>query len=217
MRSSVASAISLVIRSSTTMTSAAAQNTRRSAPGAGTQRRLPSSSFSLQVMQSRACGSASSRSKLISCAALMAVPELVRGAVQPPQRLVHVPEVAAFLRGEEKLLLPLHGVGALIGHVERVGREVAVGRLQRRVEGLVVVAQLLHDAGPLLEQALLQMCQLFLVHSPSMGCGPAPFRPSCVVALPPPPRVRRCPPAAPDPAPERGRPARAAGPASRPG
>ncbi len=213
-----ASAITLVIRSRTTMTSAAARTpgARRRAP---TQRRFPSSSFSLHVMQSRACGSASSRSKLISCAALVAVPELVGRAVEPAQRLVHVPEVAALLRGEEELLLPLHGVGALIGHVERVGRQVAVGRLERRVERLVVIAELLHDAGPLLQEPLLQMRQLLLVHSLIRGVWSGPRlagRPRDV-ALPPPPPVRRSRPPVPGPVPERASPARTGGRASRPG
>src|SRR5205085_8931856 len=69
---------------------------------------------------------------------------------------------------EEELLLPLHRVGSLIRHMERIGGEVAIGGLQRGIEGLVVVAQLLHDTGTFLHQALLQMGQLFLVHYSSM-------------------------------------------------
>src|SRR2546430_7195012 len=61
-------------------------------------------------------------------AALLALAEFLRRLEQAPQGLVHVPEVAPFLRGEQEGLLALHGVGALIRHVERVAREVAVGR-----------------------------------------------------------------------------------------
>src|SRR2546422_11314906 len=50
-------------------------------------------------------------------------------------------------------------------HVERVARQVAVGRLEARVEGLVVVAELLHHAAPLFQQPLLEMGQLFLVEA----------------------------------------------------
>ena len=68
-----------------------------------------------------------------------------------------MPEVAPFLGGEEELLLPFHRVGPLVRHVERIGGEIAIGGLQRRVEGLIVETQLLHDAGPLLHEALLEM------------------------------------------------------------
>src|SRR5204863_4436922 len=62
-------------------------------------------------------------------------------------------------------LLALHRVGALIGHVEGVAREVAVGRLQTRVEGLVVVAELLHHPGALLVETLLEVGELLLVQT----------------------------------------------------
>src|SRR5256886_1071399 len=115
----------------------------------------------------------------------------IRRLEQPPQRLVHVPEVAPFLRGEQERLLALHGVGALIGHVERVAREVAVGRLQARVERLIVVAELLHHPGALLVEALLEVGQLLLAQATlgrlgfDFGLGfrrhyrVPPFRPSC--------------------------------------
>src|SRR6266536_2998725 len=96
-------------------------------------------------------------------AALLAPAELLGGLVQPPQRLVHVPEVAPLLRSEQERLLALHGVGALIGHVERVARQVAVRRLQARVERLAVVAELLHHASALFQQSLLQVAELLLV------------------------------------------------------
>src|SRR3989442_13283566 len=53
-------------------------------------------------------------------AALLAFPELLGSLVQPPQRLVYVPQVAALLGGEQERLLALHGVGPLVRHVERV-------------------------------------------------------------------------------------------------
>src|SRR5437762_12290707 len=69
-------------------------------------------------------------------AALLAFAELLGGLVQPPQGLVDVPQIATFLRGEQERLLALHGVRALVRHVERVAREIAVRRLQARVERL---------------------------------------------------------------------------------
>src|SRR3989442_12921218 len=66
-------------------------------------------------------------------AALLAFPELLGSLVQPPQRLVHVPQVAALLGGEQERLLALHGVGPLVRHVERVARQVAVGRLEAQI------------------------------------------------------------------------------------
>src|SRR5881296_3654808 len=117
-------------------------------------------------------------------AALLALAEFLGGLVEPAQRLVHVPEVAAFLRREQELLLALHRVGALVGHVERVGGEVPVRRLQAGVEGFAVMAQLLHHAGPFLEQPLLEVLELFLAEA-ALGLGfrrhyrVPPFRPSC--------------------------------------
>src|SRR5690606_11367071 len=73
--------------------------------------------------------------------------------------------------GEEELLLPLHGVGALVGHVKRVGGQVPIRALERGVEGLAVIAKLLHDPRALGQQPLLEMGKLLLVHEASMGCG----------------------------------------------
>src|SRR5437773_1803908 len=98
-------------------------------------------------------------------AALLALAELLGGLVQAPQRFVHMPEVAPFLRREQERLLALHRVRALVGHVERVAGEVSVGRLQAGVEGLAVVAELLHHAGPLLEQPLLEVLELLLAEA----------------------------------------------------
>src|ERR1043165_5636659 len=98
-------------------------------------------------------------------AALLALAEALGRLVQPAQRFVHVPQVAAFLRREQECFLPLHRVGALVGHMEGIAREISVGGLQARVERLAVMAQLLDHAGPLLEQPLLEMAQLFLVEA----------------------------------------------------
>src|SRR4051794_12183519 len=178
VRSRTASATILVIRSSRITTTAAIQKIRCSGPGAA-------GSAALSIFLFLLAGDAQTRMwqrvealEVDLLAALVAVSELLRTAIEAAQRFVHVPEVAPLLRSEKKLLFPLHGVGALIGHVERVRRKIAVGGLQGRVEGLVVVPELLHHPGPLLQQSLLEMGQLLLVHSPFLGRGPAPFRPS---------------------------------------
>src|SRR5690242_4000455 len=118
-------------------------------------------------------------------ATLLAFPEFVGRLVEAPQGLVHVPQVAALLRREQERLLALHGIGPLVRHVEGIAREVSVRCLEARVEGLVVVAQLLHHAGTLLHQALLQMGELLLVEAfGRFGFGfrrhyrVPPFRPS---------------------------------------
>src|SRR5687768_12345994 len=49
-------------------------------------------------------------------AAVVALAEGLRRAVQAPQRLVDVPEKSPFLAREEKRLLPLHGIGSLVSH-----------------------------------------------------------------------------------------------------
>src|SRR5689334_12123262 len=98
-------------------------------------------------------------------AALLARAEGLGRAVQAAQRLVHVPEVAPLLRREEERLLALHSIGALIGHMERIAGQVAVGRLQARVEGFAVVAELLHHARALLVQPFLQVLELFLAQA----------------------------------------------------
>src|SRR5215204_2275101 len=184
VRSRVASAISFVIRSRTTTTIAATTNSRRGAPATRHCPEPCEASTAFAIFLFLFAGDAKPRVrqgveplKVDLLPALMAVPELVGRAVQTPQRLIHVPQIAALLGREEKLLLPLHGVGALIGHMERIGREIAVGRLQGRVEGFIVIAQLLHHASPLFDQALLQMCQLFLIHYSSMVEADS-FRPS---------------------------------------
>src|SRR5204863_8163463 len=96
-------------------------------------------------------------------------PQPARPAVPPAQRPLQRPPVPPFLRREQKLLLALHRVGALIGHVEGVAREIPVGRLEARVERLTVVAQLLDDAGALFEQPLLEMGQLLFIEATTLG------------------------------------------------
>src|SRR5574341_1179178 len=56
-------------------------------------------------------------------------------------------------------------VGALIGHVEGVAREIAVRSLEARVERLTVVTQLFDHPRALFEQPLLEMGQLLLVQA----------------------------------------------------
>src|SRR6266478_1068657 len=178
-RASRDSARSLVTRSATTTAPAVVQNSRRSAafPIFFLRFALDAQSGVRQRVQSL-------EADLV--AALLALAEFLRPLKQPPQRLVHVPEVAPLLRGEQERLLALHGVGALIGHMKRVAREVPIGRLQARVEGLVVIAELLHHPG-----ALLEVGQLFLIQAAlgrlgfGFGLGfrrhyrVPPFRPSC--------------------------------------
>src|SRR5262245_11883447 len=118
VRRSVASAITLVIRSRTTVTTAAARNTRRSAPGDPRSAALAIFLFLLAGDAETRVGERVEPLEVYLLSALMAVPELVRAPVHPPERLVHVPKVAAFLRREQELFLPLHRVGALVGHVE---------------------------------------------------------------------------------------------------
>src|ERR1035437_5923872 len=96
--------------------------------------------------------------------ALVAAAVRLRRAVQASQRFVDVPEKAALLAREEERLLALARVGALVGHVERVRGQVAVGALRRGAEGLVVMAKLLEHALAFLEQPLLKVRDLLLDH-----------------------------------------------------
>src|SRR5882672_4922477 len=183
-RASRDSARSLVTRSAATTSPAVVQNSRRSAALAIFFLR-----FALDAQPGVRQRVEPLEADLV--AALLALAEFLRRLKQPPERLVHVPEVTPFLRREQERLLALHGVGALIGHVEGVAREVSVGRLQARVEGLVVVAELLHHPGALFVEALLEMGQLLLVQGAlgRLGFGLSlrfrrhyrvpPFRPSC--------------------------------------
>src|SRR4051812_4456454 len=120
VRRRVASAVSLVMRSSTTVTTAAAQNTRRSAPGAWRSAALAIFFFLLAGDAQPRVRQRIQPLEVDLLTALMAMAELLRGPVHPPERLVHVPEIAALLRREQELFLALHGVGPLIGHVEGI-------------------------------------------------------------------------------------------------
>src|SRR5690606_29840654 len=131
-RSKRASASILVTKSRTIVRLIASQNQRRSTPGPATG---PSASFAILFLFLAGDAEPRVRQRIEPLeidlgAALVTVPEFLRRAVEPAERLVHMPEIAAFLRGEQELLLPLHRVGALIGHMERVRRQIAVGRLQ---------------------------------------------------------------------------------------
>src|SRR5215218_8638290 len=92
-------------------------------------------------------------------AAVVALAERLRRPIQTAQRLVDVPEEAAFLAREEKRLLALHRVRSLIGHVERVAAQIAVRFLRRRTERFPIVTQLLHGAAAFLHQPLLEVLQ----------------------------------------------------------
>src|SRR3712207_5737029 len=52
--------------------------------------------------------------------AVVALPERLRRAIEPAERLVDVPEEPPLLAREEEGFLALHRVGALVGHVEGV-------------------------------------------------------------------------------------------------
>src|SRR5919109_1364862 len=120
------SAISLVTRSAITTAAAVPQNSLRSAA-------LSIFLFRLALDAQAGVGQRIQPVEADRLTALFTLPEALRPAVQPAQRLVHMPEIASLLRCEEERLLALHRVGPLIGHVERVARQVAVGRLKARV------------------------------------------------------------------------------------
>src|SRR5919107_3302483 len=103
-------------------------------------------------------------------AAVVALAERLGGPIQPAQRLVDVPEEAAFLAGEQERLLALHRVGALIGHVERIAAQIAVGLLRRRAERLAIVAKLLHRPAAFFHQPLLEVLQHLLGHRLGLLC-----------------------------------------------
>src|ERR1700747_3106980 len=174
-----ASASSFVARSATTIAAAVPQNTRRSATLA----------IFLLGLALDAEPRVRERVEPLEhdvLPALLALAEFLGRLIQPPQGLIDVPQIAALLRREQERLLALHGVGALVGHVERVAREIAVRRLQARVERLVVIAELFHHAGALLEQSLFEVGELFLAQATlgRLGFGfrrhyrVPPFRPS---------------------------------------
>src|ERR1044071_8393431 len=75
-----------------------------------------------------------------------------------------MPEETSFLTREQERFLTLHCVGTLACHVERVRAQVCVGTLGCRAERHLVVAKLLENTLPLLEQPLLEMLEIFLGH-----------------------------------------------------
>src|SRR5471030_1644317 len=85
-------------------------------------------------------------------ATLMAAAERFGRTVEAAQRFVDVPEETSLLAREQERLLAFHRVGALIRHVERVRREIAVGALRCGTERLVIVAEFLQHALPFFEQ-----------------------------------------------------------------
>src|SRR5690349_23780515 len=83
--------------------------------------------------------------------AIVTLTERFRRAVEAAKCLIDVPEEATFLAREQERLLAFHGVRTLVSHVERIRAQVAVGRLRRGAERLVVVPQLLQHAASLFE------------------------------------------------------------------
>src|SRR5437762_9443375 len=96
--------------SSRTTPAAVAQNSRRSAP-------LPIFLLRLALDAQARVRERVQPVEADVLAALLALAEFLGGLVQAAQRLVHVPEVAPFLRGAQERLLALHRIGALVGHV----------------------------------------------------------------------------------------------------
>src|SRR6185503_15454924 len=92
------SAISLVTKSETTTAVAVPQNNRRSA------------AFTIFLFRLALDAQAGVRERIETdepdrFTALLAAPEALRRAVQPAQRLVHVPQVPPLLRREQKCFL----------------------------------------------------------------------------------------------------------------
>src|SRR6266550_1057860 len=88
--------------------------------------------------------------------------ECLGRAIKPSQSFVQMPEESSLLACKEKCFFSLHRVGALIGHMERVRAQVAVGALRRRAERLVVMPELFQHATTLLHQSLLEMIEHLL-------------------------------------------------------
>ncbi len=82
--------------------------------------------------------------------------------VEPAQRFLDAVEVASLLAGEEEHLLPLHGVGAQVGHVVGVGVEVRVALLGGDLGQLVVAAEGAEGPLALPQEPLLELLQLLL-------------------------------------------------------
>src|SRR5665647_390098 len=85
-------------------------------------------------------------------------------AIETAKRFIEVPEKTPFLAGEEKCLLSLHRIGALICHVERIGAQVSVGALLSRSELFVVMTELLQDPLALFHKPFLEMIEILFRH-----------------------------------------------------
>jgi len=91
--------------------------------------------------------------------------------VKAAQRFLDVPEKAPFFAREQEGLLALHCVGALIGHVERVGAQVPVVGL-RSAKRLVGSAELFQRSTTFVAEAFFEVVQRLLVHfGPRVGRG----------------------------------------------
>src|SRR6266404_6219866 len=110
--------------------------------------------------------------------AIVALAELLWIAIEAAKRLVDVPQKAAFLAREQKRRFAFHCVSALMGHGEGVCAQIPVRSLRGPSESLIVVPQLLQDALPLFEQALLKMLEVFFRHRLRFG-GIRLFAASC--------------------------------------
>src|SRR5437867_1369016 len=97
VRSKVPSATSLVIRSRTTVATPAARKTRRSRPAKGASTTLPIFLFLFASDAEPRMGERVEPLKIDLLSTLMTVPELFRGAIEAPERFVHVPEIAPLL------------------------------------------------------------------------------------------------------------------------
>src|SRR5260370_7934242 len=133
--------MSLVTKSATTTAVPVPQNNRRSAA-------LSIFLFGLALDAEAGVGERVEAIEADGLAALLAQTEALGGAVEAAQRLVHVPQVAPFLRGKEERLLPLHRLGALIGHVERVPPQAALRSPSPPVQSLPHSPQLPNPPPP---------------------------------------------------------------------
>jgi len=97
-------------------------------------------------------------------AAGVAAPKLLGIVVEPPERFLDAVEIASFLGCEEGSLLALHRLGPLIGHMIGVGRKIGVLGLAVRLGHLVEETQRAKNSRSLLQEALLNVRQLCLVH-----------------------------------------------------
>src|SRR5690606_8087901 len=98
--------------------------------------------------------------------AAVADPELLRLVVEPAQRVLDAVEVAALLAGEQERLLPLHGVGPLIGHVEGIAGQVRVRAVPGELGLFLEAPEGAKGTLPFAEEATLEVFDLSPVHRP---------------------------------------------------